>query len=164
MTEKFIESPLISNDLFRVIAESSHDLIAITNNQAQPIWANKSWESVFGSINNEKDFLERIHTDDLSKVKNAWSSLVDENENIDNLTYRYEATDASWLHLETNASVKEVSGNKLVYVYARDITKETEYKDSLVEKNAANKKLLDEMVQRELVMKKMKMDLRGSEE
>jgi PAS domain S-box-containing protein len=121
-----------SEEKFRVMFDSSHDLMSIADGEGKTIWANPAWQNVLGySPKTQGNPFEKIHPDDLKKVVNAWLALKNEDKSITNLAYRYSTADGSYVFLETTARKAEILGEDFFYVAARNITERKRAEEAL---------------------------------
>jgi len=121
-----------SEERLRMLFEGTHDLIALVDAEAKPLWVNRAWKRIFGpDIETVKIPFTQIHPDDLEKVTGAWETLISENREIKNLHYRHRPRSGDYLPLETSVH-PVISGDETqYYLISHDITANERVKDDL---------------------------------
>lgn len=127
------EKLLESEERYRQVVESSHDLITIADEKLNTLWANSSWMKVFGDPKKQPHPYERLHPDDKQKVTSAWQNLVAGWGNIVNLEYRYKAEDDKYMTFETTVTRLQFEGQPAFGIFAHNITERKEIENRLRE-------------------------------
>ncbi len=112
-----------SEERFRLLFESSNDLITLADASARPLWSNKAWRKRFGSESKySEDSLNMVYPDDREKVITAWNGLVSGKGSLRNLEYRYKINNGDYLTFESSAYPVDMDDEIFYFVIARDIT------------------------------------------
>jgi PAS domain S-box-containing protein len=120
---------------FRMLFESSNELITIADENANPIIVNPAWIKVFGPLADfDANPFDLIHIDDLEAVRNAWSQLISNGYSFDNLEYRYKDQTSTWKTFSTSAKRVKLKGKEYIYIVANDITRRKRAEVDLREK------------------------------
>lgn len=109
------------------------DLLCIANTEGYFLKLNKEWENVLGytiSDLENKKFLDFVHPDDMDSTLETLQTLSEQN-NILNFVNRYRCKNGDYRWIEWRSSPQ---GN-IIYASARDITKQKQIQDALVQKN-----------------------------
>lgn len=150
----------LEKERFLQLAENSQDLITITDNNANPNWANDAWKKVFGELPYQGSPFEEIHPDDQRKVIEAWKKLIKLKSGRINIDYRYKVGEG-YIFLES--VVFKTSGLKepAYFIIAHDVTEIKRAQNILTAKIEELEKLNKFMVGRELKMMELKKKLRS---
>lgn len=120
---KAVEVLKESEERFRIMFESSHDLISISDKKDKVLWANQSWRKVLGYT---PDLItepyKNVHPEDRLVIENAWKNLKEGKEDITNLIYRYKTAYGQYVHLETTVKNLQLSQENLYFVISHNIT------------------------------------------
>ncbi|OVE71910.1 hypothetical protein BVX93_02250, partial [bacterium B13(2017)] len=111
-----------SEERFRLVLDTSHDLITIIDKNLNTIWANKTWLDVFKDLKNSKNSMEKVHPDDKQKISAAWQNMINGKENITNIQYRYKIDKEKYNHFETTVRKIIQKDKEMFCVIAHDIT------------------------------------------
>ncbi len=121
-----------SEEKLRLLFEGTHDLIALTDANAQAIWANPSWKKVFGAnLEKQKDYFSLLHPEDVEKVTAAWKAMVAGNGELRNMECRLKSLRGLYKTLETTVHWAMVGGQTLFYMIAHDITERKQVEEAL---------------------------------
>lgn len=112
-----------SEERFRIMFESSNDLICITDINDKILWVNTSWCRLLGYKPEElADPLEKIHPDDLPGVREEWESMKQDKKEITNMEYRYKTAYDNYMFLETSVRKLNTTNKKYLFIISHDIT------------------------------------------
>ena len=112
-----------SEERFRVMAESSHDLLTVADEQGNILWANKAWQETLGDTpETQGDPIGRIHPDDRMRVLEAFHAVGDDESAFTNVAYRYRTASGEYVALEATVRRRLVGGEPVLYVLAHDVT------------------------------------------
>ncbi len=108
---------------FRVMFETSQDLLAIGDDKAQTIWSNTAWqETMPANFISPDKHREVIHPDDYEKHKDDMRKLHEGIEETVSLEFRLRANHGRYIHLETTIRRINLSGKVHYFICAHDIT------------------------------------------
>jgi PAS domain S-box-containing protein len=123
-----------SEEKYRLIVESSRDVIKVVSKEGIRLYISPSAEKVFGYKPEEmigKSIFEYVHPADVERVKAEFKSAI-ENKRAGKAVYRYKKKDGSWIWAESVGTpiIKngEVEGGVIV---TRDITNRIELEEKL---------------------------------
>ena len=91
-----------SEERYRVVVESSRELIFFLDPGGRLRWHNQTSRELIGDIAAHDDLFQRVHPDDVMRVASAWR-LAQENErqgSSDKVSYRLRAADGRYRTLE----------------------------------------------------------------
>lgn len=123
MLNKLLES----EKRFRVIAENITDMISRNKPDGSYIYTSPSCKTLLGYEPDElegKKIYEFIHQEDLDKVKNLFSGIIENNSN-NLVTYRIRKNDGSYIWFESkgNTIFDETNDKRReVHLFSRDVT------------------------------------------
>ena len=120
-----------SEKKFRLMADSSHDLITIVDYNLNNLWANKSWKKIFGADLSDNNPFDQIYPDDKSKVIKRWEKFISSKKKVLKVEYRYKIPKSGYFIFETTAIKVYVEDQKLIYIAAHDITERKKYEKNL---------------------------------
>ena len=123
-----------SEERFRVMFESSHDLLTVADENAKTILANPAWCEALGyTPETQGDPIEKIHPDDRTRVIEAWRAMGRGESDFTNveLEYRYRTASGDYISLQTTMRKALVAGKPTMYVVAHDITERKRAEDAL---------------------------------
>jgi len=114
-----------SEERFRMMFDSSHDLITIADVDGKTIGANPTWRETLGySPETQGDPMEKIHPNDKAKVLKALGDFGQSKSEIHNLEYRYRTASGNYVALETTIQQITTGGKPFLYVVAHDVTEQ----------------------------------------
>ena len=126
------------------MAENSHDLLTIADQNVKPLWVNKAWKKIFGEVPYREDPIEMIHPDDVKEVSKKLESLMTGKEKRIFLEYRYKNPKGEYITLETTATLEDVGGRPFLFIAAKNITERDKVEK---QKNEFIKKTKDRLAQ-----------------
>ena len=135
VAEKLAKEDLCqSEEFFRSMAESSHDLITIADSNMKPLWVNQAWEDRFGPFSEYKEFpREHIHPDDMDKAVEAWNRVVSGKGVIKSIEYRYKNPSGEYSVFDSYVYKIPSTGDDRFCVIAHDITERKHVEEALLE-------------------------------
>lgn len=113
---------------FRVMFETSQDLLAIINDARHIVWVNNAWGAVLDhSIREIDDFFNILLPEDRNKAESNWSDLASKKkENLRDIELRLKEKSGRIIFLIFSATRVEQRGYLKYFITARDITKQKE--------------------------------------
>ena len=121
-----------SEERFRLMSETSHDLLTITDEGGRTIWANPAWRETLGyTPEAQGDPMEKVHPDDRDRVAQAWDSLLQGERAFFGMDYRYRTASGSYAVLETTAHWLLTRGKPALYVASHDLTERKRAEEAL---------------------------------
>jgi PAS domain S-box-containing protein len=143
--EKLDEALRKSEQRYRTLVETSHDIIFIVDLKGNFLFTNKAFEAILGYSDKDREKIngfDLVHPEDLDHVRKRFAGLI-EGRKESNLEYRYRIKEGSYIHVLTNASPVFDSQGKVISAFgiARDITE-------LKQAEKALRKAHDELEQR----------------
>lgn len=135
--QKNTEASILESEArLQMFFESTQDLISLTDEYANTIWANPAWKNFFGEdMGRRSDPFSNIHPDDVNRVMMAWNKLIHKEVRIQNLKYRFKNPQGEYIVFESSAYKVIIDGKKRFYILARNITKREHAEKKLSEKN-----------------------------
>ncbi|MBU6081615.1 sensor domain-containing diguanylate cyclase [Allobacillus halotolerans] len=124
-----------SEERFRMIAESSHDLITLLDHDGNILYASPSYEFILGIHPDEyvgQSLLYNIHEEDKNKIISEFIRSINENVPI-TLEFKQRHTEKGWLWFELQGKpIFDVSGGFLhMVVVTREISERKKYEEKL---------------------------------
>ncbi|MFX0100263.1 MAG: PAS domain S-box protein [Candidatus Hodarchaeota archaeon] len=125
-----------SEEKYRMLVETSRDIIALINIDGRPQFINQAGIDIFGYTREEimamKDW-GPIHEEDIPKLEKALAPLV-MGKNVKNVEYRYKTKDGAYLYLQTSYSpILNKNGALVSFLsVSRDITEQKEIEKKLI--------------------------------
>jgi PAS domain S-box-containing protein len=121
-------------ELYRLLTDTSHDLIALLDLKGVTIYASPSVAQLLGNDQAQLAEIarpERVHAEELMEVVRAWSeALAGRRQRI---TFRYRHTDGAWRWLEVWLSPVKYLGRLHIMAVGRDVTERKRAEQALVE-------------------------------
>ena len=134
-----------SEERFRLMFESSHDLISITNMNGKTLWANPAWQKTLGyTLETQGELFEKIHPKDRTRVIEIWQQLINGTQELVNLEYRYQAVGGDYVFLATTARKLTMSDSAHLFVIARNITERKQAEEKIKEYTENLEKLIED--------------------
>lgn len=135
-----------SEEKLRLLFEGTHDLISLTDTNAQAIWANPAWKRIFGSdLTKQPPHFTLVHPQDVDGVKKAWQDMLAKQGEIVNLEYRVKAFRGKYKTLETTVHQVNIGGQNLYYMIAHDISERKHAEEALKRSEERYRSLLEVM-------------------
>ena len=123
-----------SEEQFRVMFESSHDLFTIADSSGTTMLANPAWQETLGyTPETQGDPIENIHPDDRGRVLEAWQAMQQGESDFTDVEYRYRTAAGEYAVLEVTVRELEVTGELLVSTVAHDITERKRLETAVLE-------------------------------
>jgi two-component system cell cycle sensor histidine kinase/response regulator CckA len=116
-------------ELFRVFAETSHDLIRLIEIGGRVVYASPSVIRFLGKYPAHQ--FENIHPDDLEGAQRWWAQLLAGGSDL--LEWRVRDVNGDWHSLETWAALVQYHGSEHALTFCRDVTERVRILDSLRE-------------------------------
>ena len=114
-----------SEERYRVIVESSRDLIFFLDRGGRLRWDNQASRELFGGSSENDDLFRRVHPADSPLVAAAWRSALEGEGSPAKISYRLRATDGGYRTLESNFRKITFAGEELWCVISTDTTELT---------------------------------------
>ncbi len=114
-----------SEEKFRLICESSEDLIAITDFNAKPLWANRAWVNKFGKVSEFNiDPLEMVHPEDKDRIRKVFTEFLSGDKKRAYFEHKYLLVSGECLDIQSLVSKLEINKTCLLVVVAKDVTQQ----------------------------------------
>jgi PAS domain S-box-containing protein len=122
-----------SEELHRLLADNSNDLITLREIDGTPIYGSPSFSRLMGRAPAEslEMLLERFHPEDKEMGRRAWEEVVRGTPRY--TTFRYQHLDGRWHWLEAWGTLVQYRGRPCVLSVSRDITRRKQAEDLLRE-------------------------------
>jgi PAS domain S-box-containing protein len=114
-----------SEERYRVIVESSRDLIFFLDRDGRLRWDNQASRTLFGGAPADVDFFRRVHPGDASRLAGVWRSLQEREAGPDKIGYRLRGADGGYRVLESVFRKISFAGEQLWCVISTDATELT---------------------------------------
>lgn len=148
-----------SEELFRTIAESVSDMIAVLDINGRRIYNNPAYLRTFGETpSSGSDAFTEIHPEDRERIKSIFYNTVESGVG-DRTEFRLLLKDGSIRHIESEGNVvHDLSGDvSKVIVVSRDITKRKQAEEQL--QRQANYDMLTELPNRRMLYERLHYSL-----
>jgi PAS domain S-box-containing protein len=112
-----------SEERYRLITESSRDLICLLDHDGRFAYTSPSVYAILGYHSDDvcgRFALEFVHPEDHSRVRESWQRMVDQGR--DEITFRFAHHDTSWRWFEVSSTLTQREKNYLAVVVGRDVT------------------------------------------
>ena len=121
--KEMIEALRESEERLRLLAEGTHNLICLMDENFNVHWTNPAWEAYFSDLD-KHDFspYDMIHPEDVPKVSQAWDNMVMGVANVKNLVFRMNCPNGQEVVFESSGYRVTIKDRLLYYVISRDIT------------------------------------------
>jgi PAS domain S-box-containing protein len=128
-----VEALRTSEELHRLLAENSNDLITLREIDGTPIYGSPSFARLMGRSPAESMELlfERFHPEDQAMGRRAWEEVVRGTPRY--TTFRYQHLDGRWHWLEAWGTLVSYGGRQCVLSVSRDVTRRKQAEDLLRE-------------------------------
>jgi len=124
-----------SEEKFRAIFESAHDLISVSDLDGNILWTNPSWVKKLGyTIETQGDPVDKVHPEDQKRVMKAMDDLKAERCEEMVLEYRYLIANNNYLYLESTVKKVKIGGQVRLSIIAHDITEKKKMEIEMKEK------------------------------
>lgn len=140
-----------SEELFGLISENAADLIAVVDANGDRIYNSPSYQLLLGysldELKGTKSY-QQVHPDDQAKVIAATKASLETGVG-QVVEYRMQHKDGNWLTFESSGSVFHSSSGEVegIVIVAHDITKRKQVEDTLKEREAFLRLILDNIPQ-----------------
>ncbi len=140
MVQAFLQADLrASEEKYRSMVETSDDAIYLADEKGRPLFANSSFERIFGYTVEELAHGEafgRIHEKDARAVADAVAGLV-HGVPVRNLEYSFQRKDGQWIDLECSGQVvtADPSNNPRLQFTVREVTEIKRRQRQLLQRN-----------------------------
>jgi len=114
-----------SEERYRVIVESSRDLIFFLDPGGRLRWDNQASRELIGAVPADDDLFRRVHPADSPQVNAAWHSARERGGNPGKISYRLQAADGAYRNLESIFRKITFAGEELWCVISTDATELT---------------------------------------
>src|SRR5262245_50655012 len=118
-----MQTPSVSEGHYRLIAEQSSELIALTDPAGSIRYASPSFWSILGydpALVIGRLVFEQLHSDDVAEATRHFASVS--SHGAGQGTYRLRHADASWRWIEARATRMTENGRSTIVIIGRDIT------------------------------------------
>ncbi len=124
--QKAEEALTKSEQMYRTLVETSHDIIFIVDLKGSFLFTNKAFESILGYSDEDAKRIngfDLVHPEDLDSARKRFAGLI-EGKREDNIEYKYRTKDGSYVHILNNASpIFDSQGNvNSAFGIARDVS------------------------------------------
>ncbi len=124
-----------SEQMYRSLVETSHDIIFIVDLKGNFLFTNKAFESILGYSHEDAKGIngfDLVHPEDLDSARERFDGLI-EGKRENNIEYRYRTKDGSYIHMLNNASpIFDSEGNvAAAFGIARDISELKQAEEAL---------------------------------
>jgi PAS domain S-box-containing protein len=118
-----------SEELYRLLAENTNDLITLRRLDGRFVYASSSFERLLGrpAAGTIDQLIDRFHPDDRESGRRAWQSVLDGTPV--QVTFRYQHANGLWIWLEAWGKTVLYKGEQHVLSVARDITERRRLED-----------------------------------
>ena len=114
-----------SEERYRVIVESSRDLIFFLDQGGRLRWSNQASRELFGAVPADDDLFRSVHPDDAPQLAAAWRSAREGEGSAAKISYRLRAADGGYRTLESSFRKISFAGEELWCVVSTDTTELT---------------------------------------
>ena len=114
-----------SEERYRVIVESSRDLIFFLDEGGRLRWYNQAAAGLFGSVPADADLFRSVHANDAASLAVAWRSAREGAGGSDKISFRLRAADGGYRNLESVFRKILFAGEALWCIVATDVTELT---------------------------------------
>jgi PAS domain S-box-containing protein len=114
-----------SEERYRVIVESSRDLIFFIDRGGRLRWCNQASRELFGAAATDAEIFRGVHPNDAPQVAAAWRSVREGEGSPDKISYRLQAADGGYRTLESVFREIAIAGEALWCVISTDTTELT---------------------------------------
>ncbi len=134
-----------SEHRFRLMFNSSHDLMAITDRRGVVLWANNVWKQVLGEASNFFDELRvRVHADDMERFSDSIESLSNMERPITSFECRFSADSGNYVDLETTVRELVLKDERVLLVTAHNITERKQAERALRDSEEMYRSLIEQ--------------------
>ena len=115
-----------SEQMYKTLVETSHDIIFTVDLKGNFLFTNKAFESILGYSDEDAKGIngfDLVHPEDLDIARKRFAGLIEGNKG-NNMEYRYRAKDSSYIHIQNNATPIFDSQENVIAAFgiARDIS------------------------------------------
>jgi PAS domain S-box-containing protein len=147
MRERLDEALRKSEQMYRTLVETSHDIIFVVDLKGNFLFTNKAFGSILGYSDKDREKVngfDLVHPEDLDHVSKRFAGLI-EGRKENNIEYRYRIKDGSYIHILTSASPVFDSQRKVISAFgiARDITELKRSQEALRENEAKYRNVVE---------------------
>ena len=114
-----------SEERYRVIVESSRDLIMFLDQEGLLRWENQASRKLFGGSLDKEVYFRRVHPADAARLAVAWRAAREGSASADKVRYRSRASDGEYRDLESSFRKIVFAGEALWCVISTDTTELT---------------------------------------
>ncbi len=145
---------------FRIMFETSRDLLAIFNEDGLTLWSNPQWQECVPVENFlSNDYLSFLHPDDIPKVESIVEILNNKRKDFVSIEVRLRNRQGDYRHLDASIRNIILEGQTYVFVSARDITQRKLSEQSLRESQEKYRDLIEKSQDSIYLMVNSRMEL-----
>jgi PAS domain S-box-containing protein len=128
-----------SEQLYRLLAENTNDLIVLYDLQGRNVYTSPSCERLLGTL--PAELSDGVHPEDLQITVDAWHRVIGGDPAF--FTFRQRHADGSWRWLEATGCLITYQGTSHVMAVSRDVTDRKRAERELVESHKLLQAVVD---------------------
>ncbi len=134
----------VEEERFRVMFESSKDLLSIVDSTGKTLLVNPSWIKTLGIPSKTQGIpIDKVHPKDRNHVKEAWGKVLKGKVDSIQLEYRYKTADRKYSYFETTIHPLQLGGEALFFINAHNVTFKKKTQSILKESEERFRKIIE---------------------